>query len=47
MLLPHCKRLLHARIGKEFHANLALDRPSYHTLQVGPSGYLFRRDLNP
>jgi hypothetical protein len=46
MLLPHCKRLLHARIGKEFHANLALDRPSHHTLQVGPPGYLFRRDPN-
>ena len=46
MLLPHCKRLLHARIGKEFHANLALDRPSHHTLQVGPPGYLFRRDTN-
>jgi hypothetical protein len=28
MLFPHCKRLLHARIGKEFHTNLALDRPS-------------------
>ena len=46
MLLPHCKRLLHARIGKEFHANLALDGPSHHTLQVGPPGYLFRRDAN-
>jgi hypothetical protein len=46
MLLPHLKRLLHARIGKEFHANLALDRPSHHTLQVGPPGYLFRRDTN-
>jgi len=46
MLLPHCKRLLHPRIGKEFHANLALDRPSHHTLQVGPPGYLFRRDPN-
>ncbi len=46
MLLPHCKRLLHARIGKEFHANLALDRPSHHTMQVGPPGYLFRRDPN-
>ncbi len=46
ILLPHCKRLLHARIGKEFHANLALDRPSHHTLQVGPPGYLFRRDPN-
>ena len=46
MLLPHCERLLHARIGKEFHANLALDRPSHHTLQVGPPGYLFRRDTN-
>jgi hypothetical protein len=46
MLLPHCKRLLHARIGKKFHANLALDGPSHHTLQVGPPGYLFRRDAN-
>lgn len=46
MLLPHCKRLLHARIGKKFHANLALDRPSHHTLQIGPPGYLFRRDPN-
>ena len=46
MLLPHGKRLLHTRIGKEFHANLALDRPSHHTLQVGPPGDLFRRDTN-
>jgi len=46
MLLPHCKRLLHARIGKEFDANLALDRPSHHTVQVSPPGYLFRRDTN-
>src|ERR1700688_2783023 len=46
MLLPHCKRLLHARIGKEFHANLGLHRPSHHTLHVGPPGYLFRRDTN-
>jgi hypothetical protein len=46
MPLPHCKRLLHARIGKEFHANLALDWSSHDTLQVGPPGYLFRRDTN-
>src|SRR5947207_15726147 len=46
MLLPHCKRLLHARIGKEFDANLALDRPSHHTVQVSPPGYLFRRNSN-
>src|SRR5271156_1012599 len=46
MLLPHCKRLLHARIGKEFHADLALNGPSHYTLQVGSPGYLFRRDAN-
>lgn len=44
MLLAHGKRLLHPRIGKEFHANLALDRPIHYTLQVAPSGYLFRWD---
>ena len=46
MLLPHCKCLLHAGIGKEFHTNLSLDRPSHNTLQVGPPGYLVRRDTN-
>jgi hypothetical protein len=46
MLLPHCKGLLHAGIGEEFHAKLALDGAGHYTEHVGAAGYLFGRDRN-
>ncbi len=33
-------------IGKEFHANFTLDRPSHYAMQVGPPRHFLRSDRN-